>query len=175
MPYTADRYVPQSINASLKKQAARVWAIASVFVFVWVSLIIFAPIALASGSEIVSQPLYSFFSYICHQKPERSFHVAAHHFAVCTRCFGVYFGLLLGFVIYPLWRSIDNIEPFPRFWLFLALVPAAIDWSLGIFGIWGNTGWSRFFTGLILGVACATFIVPALVEIARNLMQKPAR
>ena len=49
-----------------------------------------------------------FFSYICHQQADRSFHVLGEQFAVCSRCFGVYFGLLLGFAVYPLWRNIDD-------------------------------------------------------------------
>jgi Predicted membrane protein len=89
-------------------------------------------------------------------------------FGVCSRCFGIYFGLFFGFVIYPLWRRIDEIEPISRIWLFLSLIPIGVDWSLTIFGIWENTFTSRFITGLILGVACATFIVPATVEITRN-------
>jgi uncharacterized membrane protein len=101
--------------------------------------------------------------------PDRSFHIEGEKFGVCSRCFGVYFGLLLGFLIYPLWRRIDSIEPISRMWLFLSLVPITIDWSLGFFGIWANTFTSRFITGLILGAACATFIVPAIVEINRNL------
>jgi hypothetical protein len=44
-----------------------------------------------------------------------------------------------------------------------------VDWSLGFFEIWENTALSRFLTGLILGVACAIFIVPALVELLRLL------
>jgi uncharacterized membrane protein len=71
-------------------------------------------------------------------------------------------------LINPLWRRIDETEPIARIWLFLSLVPIGIDWSLGVFGIWENTFTSRFLTGLILGVACATFIVPAIVEITRN-------
>ena len=138
-------------------------------VLVWVSLILIAPIAKANGLVAVSSSLYHFFSFICHQIPERSFHVEGEQFGVCSRCFGVYFGLLFGFVVYPLWRSIDEIEPLPRFWLFLSLIPITIDWSLTIFGIWENTQISRFITGLILGVACSTLIVPALVEITRNL------
>jgi uncharacterized membrane protein len=81
----------------------------------------------------------------------------------------VYFGLLLGFGLYPLWRPVDSVEPPARMWLFLSLIPIGIDWSLGVFGIWENTHLSRFITGLILGVACATYIVPALVDIRRNL------
>jgi uncharacterized membrane protein len=101
--------------------------------------------------------------------PERSFHLAEHPFAVCSRCFGVYFGLFAGFVVYPLLVKIEKTEPLPRFWLFLAMIPIGIDWTLGVFGIWENTHWSRFITGAILGAACAVFIIPALVEIFRNL------
>ena len=141
-------------------------------VLVWVSLILIAPIAKANGFVAISSPLYHFFSFICHQIPERSFHVEGEQFGVCSRCFGVYFGLLFGFAVYPLWRPIDGIEPLPRFWLFLSLIPISVDWSLTIFGIWENTHVSRFITGMILGVACASFIVPALVEITRNLTSR---
>ena len=70
------------------------------------------------------------------------------------------------------WRKVDDIEPLPRIWLFLSMLPIGIDWSLGVFGIWENTHVSRFITGGILGFACATYIIPALVEIFRYLLIK---
>lgn len=169
MTAPAENYIPQNIAAMMRNQAIRVWTLSLVVVFAWVLAMLLAPFAKANGFAAISSPLYHFFGYICHQIQDRSFHVAGEQFGVCSRCFGVYFGLLLGFAVYPLWRSIDEIEPLPRFWLFLLLIPIAIDWSLTIFGIWENTQLSRLVTGLILGFACATFIVPALVEIARNL------
>jgi len=166
------RYVSISEQSRLRTQAARVLAIAVAVVALWVSAIILAPLAAAYGLNSMSSWPYSFFSYICHQIPERSFHIMEHPFAVCSRCFGVYFGLLIGLASYPLWRRVDDIEPLPRFWLFAALIPVGIDWSLGVFGIWENTQLSRFVSGLILGAACAIFIVPALVEIVRNLSSR---
>jgi len=138
-------------------------------VVLWVATIVAAPVAKANGLIGLSSPIYFFFSFLCHQLSDRSLHVEGEQFAVCTRCFGVYFGLLFGFAIYPLWRRIDDIEPLPKVWLFLSLIPITIDWSLTVFGIWDNTHLSRFLTGLILGTACATFIVPSIVEITRNL------
>ena len=143
-----------------------------VVVTVWALLILVAPLAKANGFVGVSSPLYHFFSYICHQISDRSFRIEGEQFAVCSRCFGVYFGLAFGFAIYPLWRNITEIEPLPRFWLFLSLIQIAIDWSLTVFGIWENNHFSRFITGLILGIACATYIVPAIVEITRNLRKR---
>ncbi len=172
MAHSIENYIPQDIAKHFRAQAIRVWMIGLLVVLVWAALILLAPLALAYGAESVSRPLYNFFSYICHQQPERSFFLMEHQFGVCSRCFGVYLGLVVGFLLYPLWRSIGEIEPLPRFWLFLSLVPIGIDWSLTAFGIWENTHLSRFITGLILGIACATFIVPAIVEITRNLTMR---
>ena len=172
MAEAAQNYSSIQIREKLYSQALRVWAIAFAVTAVWLITIISPPLLINSGFS--ASPIYSFFGYICHQIPERSFHILGHQFAVCSRCFGVYCGLLAGIVTYPFWRPIDSVEPLPRFWLFLSMVPITIDWSLGVFNIWENNHVSRFITGLILGVACAVYIIPALIEIVRNL-QKPAR
>ena len=169
MTEDVQQYIPIDLRSELRSQAFRVWLIGCGVTLAWVSLIVIAPLAKANGITSVSAPLYTFYSFICHQIPGRSFHIEGEQFGVCSRCFGIYFGLLLGYVIYPLWRKIDEIEPIPRIWLFLSLVPIGVDWSLTVFGIWENTFTSRFITGLLLGVACATHIVPATVEITRNL------
>jgi uncharacterized membrane protein len=164
-----ENYIPPDFTERFRKQAWRVWAISMLVVFLWVFAILLAPVAAANGLESLAAPIYKFFGYICHQMDARSFHLGNHQFAVCTRCFGVYFGLLFGFLSYPFFRRIDDVEPLPRFWLFLAMIPIGVDWSLGAFDIWENTSLSRFLTGLILGAACAIYIVPALVEIFRHL------
>lgn len=173
VPETIENYAPQISLQNLKKQAFKAWGLGFALVFLWVFLILLAPLAEMNGWTGVSDPVYKFFSFLCHQIPERSFHLEDHRLAVCTRCFGVYFGLLLGFIVYPFVRPIEEIEPLPRVWLFLALVPMGIDWSLGFFEIWENTALSRFATGLILGAVCGLFLIPALVEIWRLLSDKP--
>jgi uncharacterized membrane protein len=164
----ADDYIPVAMHSALRAQAYRIWAMTTAVVLVWIGLIVAAPLLASSGASNASSPIYSFFSYICHQIPERSLHLAGFHMAVCSRCFGVYFGLFAATLAYPFLRPIDETEPLPRIWLFLSLVPITIDWLLTIFGIWENTHLSRFLTGMVLGGACAMFIVPALVEIGRN-------
>ena len=166
---SADSYVPQSAFSALTRQAWKAWTVGLIAVAFWVLLILLPPIAKANGLTDISTPLYHFFGFLCHQIPNRSFFIAGEPFGVCSRCFGVYLGLAVGFAIYPLWRSLVEIEPIPKFWLFLSLIPITIDWSLTVFHIWENTYLSRFITGLILGIACASYIVPAIVEITRNL------
>ncbi len=164
----AESYTPRDMRQQFRRQAAKVWIVTTVVVTAWVLAILIAPALAGQGSGAASS-IYSFFSYICHQIPERSLTITGFPMAVCSRCFGVYGGLVIGTLIYPLWRPVDETEPVSRFWLFLSLVPITIDWSLTVFGVWENTHVSRFVTGMILGIACATFIVPAVVEIVRNL------
>lgn len=165
MAEPAAHYVSKDLARYFRSQAYKIWGVTAAIVFVWVAATVLP--ALSPGG--VGGPVYSFFSYICHQIPDRSMHIDGHPLAVCSRCFGVYFGLLAGLAAYPLWRRVDEIEPLPRTWLFLSLVPIGIDWSLTVFGIWENTHLSRFLTGTILGSACAIYIVPAAVEIGRNM------
>lgn len=172
MTQLAFEYTSIELRERFKTQAVRVWIVVASIALVWIGLILSAPILSSADSGNISSPLYSFFSYICHQMPERSLHLADHPLGVCTRCFGVYFGILAGIAVYPLWRAIDEIEPLPRYWLFLSLIPIGLDFSLNLFGIWENTQLSRWATGAILGFACATFIVPASVEITRNLSHR---
>ncbi len=168
MKEPAKTYISGDLSSYLRRQAFWAWGVTVGLVAVWVLALAAAPVARASGWAIAG-PIYSFFSYICHQMPERTLYLDGGPLAVCSRCFGVYFGLLAGLAAYPLWHRIEDVEPLPRIWLFLSLVPITIDWSLTVFGIWENTHLSRFLTGLVLGAACATYIVPAVVEIRRNL------
>ena len=149
-----------------KRQAVWVWGAAFAVAFIWLLAIVSAPIFETNGIKSISQPIYRFFSFMCHQISSRSFHYHEHQFAVCTRCFGFYAGFALGFVLYPLVRALNNTDSFARFWLFAAMIPMGIDVGLTFFNIWENTHLSRTVTGLILGFACAFFIIPALVEIS---------
>jgi hypothetical protein len=106
-----ENYIPQNLTQKFRRQAWKVWTISVAVVFAWVFLILLAPLAKGSGFEGVSAALYKAFGFICHQMEWRSFHVGGHPFAVCSRCFGVYFGLAFGFLIYPFLRKIEDVEP----------------------------------------------------------------
>lgn len=166
MPETAENYIPQiNIGKRIRRQFCFVWIGFFLSVTFGIFLIIIAPIAEANHFTAFSSGIYQISSYICHQIPERSFFIAKHPFAVCARCFGIYFGLFVGSGCYPFLRPFEKADPIPYFWLFWAMIPMAVDWSLGYFAVWENTHFSRFLTGLILGAVCAIFIIPALFEI----------
>src|SRR5262249_29830647 len=43
--------------------------------------------------------VYDFFSVVCHQLPERSWHLFQRPLPVCIRCTCIYFGCLAGFIL----------------------------------------------------------------------------
>ena len=172
MPQAIENYTPQIAVEKMRRRAFFVWGVSTFLAAAWIFLIMLAPVAEANDLIAVSNPLYKFFSYICHQIPARSLRFYEHAFAVCSRCFGIYFGLLFGFTVYPFVRPIQETKSLPRFWLFLAMIPMSFDFLLGFFEIWENTHFSRLLTGAILGAACAVFIIPALVEISQLLSSK---
>ncbi len=170
-----ENYIPQS--DSVRSQTA-IWLIITVGCLAIIAAIVGAPLALTSGHLVWALPIYRAFSLVCHQIPERSFFIAGHPFAVCARCFGLYAGFTLATIFYPLLRSLQKTNAPPRKWLFIAAAPLAIDYALGVFGIWNNTHTSRFITGALLGSVAVFYVMPGLLDLGLRLTGRkpePAR
>jgi uncharacterized membrane protein len=167
MPVSANAYVPQCSPRALSlKGPLLVWSVVVGVALAWVGLILAAPLALARGHNLLALVIYRAFGYLCHQIPERSFYIEGHQLAVCARCAGLYAGFALGALIYPLARSLRQLETPRRRWLLVAVVPTLIDGALGLSGIWENTHLSRSLTGALLGAVCAFYVVPGLVDVS---------
>src|SRR5713101_2149737 len=103
-----------------------VWAIVVLISLSLVGLIIGAPLAQSTGHEAIGFTIYRAFSYLCHQLPERSFHLAGNQFAVCARCTGLYVGFTFAILLYPLMRPIRTAVLPPPKCLFVAAIPLAV-------------------------------------------------
>jgi uncharacterized membrane protein len=145
--------------------ATAIWAIVLTLAIVILAAIVGAPLLIAGGHSTFAFTIYKVFSFVCHQIPERSFHVAGYKFAVCSRCTGIYAGFALAALSYPLVRSLKLTETPRLIWLFLAVTPLAIDWSLGYFSIWQNNHVSRVSTGALFGATAVFYILPGLIEL----------
>lgn len=143
-----------------------VWTVVATSALLMTVLITGAPLAKANGLTALSFIIYQAFSYVCHQLPERSFFIAGYPLAVCARCTGVYLGFTVGVMSYPLIYSLRRTQVPERKWLFIAATPLAIDFGLGLMGIWENTHWSRFSTGALIGGAAVFFVMPALAKLS---------
>ena len=146
-----------------------IWSITAAIALALVALILGAPMAQANAHPAFAAPIYKAFSFVCHQIPERSFHLAGYKFAVCSRCTGLYSGFALAVLIYPIVRSLRQTETPSILWLFLATLPLVIDFSLGYFSIWQNNHASRFATGALLGSVAVFYILPGLIELSSRI------
>src|SRR5712671_6950370 len=152
-----------------------VWVGLSVLGLVLVASILGAPLALMSGYPRVGSTIYKVFSFVCHQIPERSFHLAGHQFGVCSRCTGLYAGFAVAALVYPLARSLQRTDTPSRRWLVLATLPLVVDFALGYFSIWENTHLSRFLTGALLSSVAVFYIMPGLIDLSQTVVHRFSR
>jgi len=125
-------------------------------------LILAPPLLAAAGFPIAATGLYALFSGVCHQSPDRVFTVFDWPFAVCHRCTGIYWGFFLGAL--PRIRREFPSPGLRRTWILAALVPLAFDALAPYCGIWANTLWSRFLTGLLFGIGTSVLLRQGLAE-----------
>jgi uncharacterized membrane protein len=129
---------------------------------------------LAQGYTEPASFIYRAYGLLCHQIPERSFHLESKALAVCARCTGIYAGFAVSVLFYPVVRPLKRAESPRRIWLVAASLPIAVDFALGFFDIWQNTHFSRFATGAIFGAACALYVLPGFLELG-HIMQRQVR
>ena len=163
----ASEYIPQCAPQAAGRASRFVWGALAVLSLLMLALVFAAPVLLAHGFIQSSGLIYKAFGFLCHQIPERSFHLEGHALGVCARCTGIYAGFGVSVLFYPLTRSLKRADSPARFWLAAACVPIAVDFGLGFFGVWENTHFSRFATGAIFGAACALFVVPGFLDLGQ--------
>jgi uncharacterized membrane protein len=165
----ADESTPAS------RRAIAVWVGTSLIALFIIGLIVGAPFAQAYGHPAFASAIYKTFSFVCHQIPERSFHLAGHPFGVCSRCTGLYTGFAVAALVYPLARSLRRTDTPSRVWLVLATLPLVIDFALGYFSIWENTHLSRFLTGALLSSVAVFYIMPGLIDLSSVIGRRFSR
>jgi uncharacterized membrane protein len=119
----------------------------------WVSALLFVPLRTESLPTLKAI-VYGAGALVCHQRPERSFHVHASQLPVCARCTGLYLAGALGALAG--WLGVATPRRGSRAFLFAAAIPTlitlAVEWSrLGAPGnvvramaalpLGGVTGW----------------------------------
>jgi uncharacterized membrane protein len=133
----------------------------------WAAAIVAAPFGLTAAAHevrVATGLTYVGASYICHQRPERSFHLDGHQLPVCARCTGLYLAAPIGLagVLMLMRRRRGADDRTYRRWrvaIMLAAVPTAV--SLGLEWIGGpglSSNVSRAVTALPLGTALAALV-----------------
>ncbi len=132
----------------------------------WLGVIFLPPWLMANGHLFSAVSLYRGLSAVCHQIPERSFHLLGFPLAVCSRCTGIYVGFVIGLALYPFGRNLSDQTTPSRIWLVIGALPMLIDVGGDFVGMFANTFFSRTATGLLVGVVAAFFLLPAWVGIS---------
>jgi uncharacterized membrane protein len=127
---------------------------------IFAGLPMLAPVLAAQGHKTLANMIYRPFHLICHQLPERSFHILGYKMAYCERDFAIYTGLLLLGLVYS--ASSRKIRPATIIESIALSIPIAIDGFTQLFG-WRESTWElRVITGSIFAVAVAWLVFPRL-------------
>ena len=96
----------------------------------WALILVCAPFALRHPTLATpTAAVYAAASRICHQRTERSFHVADLPLPVCARCTGIYLSAAVGaLAVWATVRSRRTVSP--RIALLVASAPTAATWLL---------------------------------------------
>jgi len=148
----------------------RVYVFSLIAVALWCGLILVAPASkLAGFPSQVSSILYTAFSHVCHQFPDRTLFLGSEPLGVCARCTGIYFSFLASMILLPFPGGLREKVP-PRAILLIALSPMAIDVFLSISGIHFSTMGTRLLTGILAGGVLPFFVLPPFLDAIRQLM-----
>ncbi|HKH70176.1 MAG TPA: DUF2085 domain-containing protein [Vicinamibacterales bacterium] len=130
----------------------------------WLALIIITPLAPSSIATL----MYAAGAVICHQLPERSFHLAGFQLPVCARCLGIYAGATAAASIHVLgvfvtdsarWRLLSPATA--RRVFLLSALPTLVTVALERTDVWGGSNIVRATAGVVLGIGGALVVMSA--------------
>jgi uncharacterized membrane protein len=145
------------------------WAIALATV-AWAALIAATPVlARSSSTQTVrvktAATTYVVASFVCHQYPERSFHVGGLPLPVCARCSGIYIGAAASVLALGLIPAARRSVPRSARWWRAAIVLAAAPTALTLAVEWLTSvpvsNVARAAAGVTIGAAVCAFVLAA--------------
>ncbi|CAN5302389.1 hypothetical protein BH23BAC3_BH23BAC3_23880 [soil metagenome] len=90
---------------------------------------------------------------ICHQLPDRTYSVNGQYMSVNTRCFGIFTGIAIGWMLIPFINKFTVGNRWPVLLLLAAVLLQIADYVGNMIELWQNTNHSRAFLGSLAGLA----------------------
>ena len=113
--------------------------------------------------------MYGLGSFICHQLPERSFHLAGFQLPVCARCVGIYLGVSGGAACAWMWHGSRAFPPMTsrdmRWVVAVAAAPTLLTVALETVGVWFPSNNARALAGVPLGGLVGLVVMNALATL----------
>lgn len=156
----------------------------------WVALILLAPrwasqaeTGVTDGRSTIAALVRLAGARVCHQRPERSFHLYGRSLPVCGRCTGLYVAGAVGLLLVGIGRQ-PRVAPtsagMPAWWpagidrragaLVAAAVPTALTWGLEWAGVWQPGTLMRAIAALPLGLTAGWLVGRALGQPDESLL-----
>lgn len=131
---------------------------------IWTASIFLAPL-MKSQSVDWAGFVYAAYSTVCHQIPDRCFHLWGYPLAVCSRCLGIYSGVLTGLLLFPAVKGFRSVSV-PPTWLFvLVSTPIVLD-TIGNFSLaWMTSPWVRFSIGWTWGIILPFYFIAGISDV----------
>jgi uncharacterized membrane protein len=115
----------------------------------WVAILLTSPLVSPARSPVAGGRVFGIGGLVCHQRPDRSFHVRGTQLPVCARCLGLYLsgavGALLG------WFGRPGVPRRTRTALFAVAAPTALTVLLEWTGVAAPSNFIRAVAALPLG------------------------
>ena len=129
----------------------------------WLALIVLAPllaVPLAAAAYLAG-------SLICHQLPERSFHIGAVQLPVCARCLGIYAAVAVtaGMRWWGGPGSVSLTGLAPRSVIIAGAAPTLLTVACEWFGLWQPSNLVRAIAGAPLGAVVAFVVIDAVAKL----------
>jgi uncharacterized membrane protein len=140
----------------------------------WLALLIATPI----GPTSLATLMYSVGAFICHQIPDRSFHLGGFQIPVCARCLGIYAGFALGACVQVLASSRASsirwrLTPASARRVFAAgALPTAATLALEWSGVWRGSNIVRAIAGSALGIGVALVVMGVAATLHYNACER---
>ena len=136
----------------------------------WFLIILSCPLAIHFGfaGDTTFKLIYFVFKFICHQLPERSYFIWGIQMPVCARCFGIYLGMILGLLVYPFLKELNNskIPQLKTITIFVA--PMLIDAIAQSLRLYTTSNLIRSITGIWFSIGIIFCLMPLLNNIRKN-------
>jgi uncharacterized membrane protein len=134
----------------------------------WLALLVAAP----SGPSAPAALIYAIGAIVCHQIPERSFHLAGYQIPVCARCLGIYAGFALAAaacLVTRFGRASARVGHLTaraaRCVIVVSALPTAATLGLEWTGVWRGTNIIRACAGAALGIGIAFVVMSAVATL----------
>ena len=103
-------------------------------------------------------------SVVCHQLPDRSFHISGIQFPVCARCTGLYLGAAMGMVALGAAPSISISFSRARRLLIVTAIPTVLTLATAWLGVWDPPNAVRASLALPLGFSVGAVVMAVLAR-----------